>query len=75
MKSVSKARKNNNMLHLLHSGTKARMATCFKIFTIFSFHTQKSSHFPFLLGSSSRKNNTIKADQNSKGKMEDDCST
>lgn len=75
MKYVSKAHKNNNMSHLFHSGTKARMATCFKIFTIFSFHTKKALIFPFLLGSPSRKNNTVKADQNSKGKMENDCST
>ena len=39
-------------------------------------HTQKKALiFPFLLGSFSRKNNTVKADQKTKEKMEDDCST
>ena len=43
--------------------------------TIFHIHTEKKhSSFNFSKNQP-RQNNTVKADQKTKGKMEDDCST
>ena len=75
MKSVSLKNKNITIMFHLFQRTKARIVICFQMVTVFHIHTEKK-HSSFSYSKNQpRQNNTVKADQKTKGKMEDDCST